>query len=148
MQLNYRYGGKKASYSLWIHSCTGGQYRFLSYSYISFSLNFFFVRHICRLKVILHTKLCVSKCFSKKAKHEAFFCVCMPIQPYRCVTATPEKKEKKSIDRTYTYWYTFKERREYCAETMHDKLKCMTNVGLLTREKRNVNKQKICTEYV
>jgi hypothetical protein len=63
----------------------------------------------------------------------------VPIQPYRYATITKkkrQKKKKKTIYRTYTYWYKLKERREYSAETMHDKMKCAISAELLNREKK------------
>jgi len=76
----------------------------------------------------------------EKANDEAFFfCVYVSIQPYTYASTTPKKDRKKKKNPSIGHTHTdtnLKERREYCAETMHDKMKCITNVGLLSREKK------------
>jgi hypothetical protein len=64
-----------------------------------------------------------------------FFRVDARIQACTYVTARREKEKGEKTD-TYVFGTNFKERREYGAETMHDRLKCMTNAASSSEKER------------
>lgn len=122
LQLNDRQGGGKNFLTLFLslsHSLVlslllvehlGGQYRF----FFCLSFPLFFVRHIYRLKVILHTKLYLSECFRKRPMITIFSSASLIYVFIHAYIHTQLKPRQKIRER-------FIGRGEHCAETKHDK---------------------------
>lgn len=65
-------------------------------------IRFFFVRHIDRLKVMLHTKLARRECFRKKLMIKPFFFVYASIHAYTYATITLSPEKKPSLTQRVT----------------------------------------------
>lgn len=74
---------------------------------------------------------------SKKPMMRLFFSFTCLFNRIHAQRQPPKKKEKKksSIGCIDTEC-KLKEQNEYCAETMHDKIKCITSIGLVNQRKK------------